>query len=148
MTPTEWLLGNDTGISSMTIFSVMTGSNYSSPDVPHDMGDFGRCYRLLKLFPEWRQRLPEVAAKHKKWGPMVEAWDELTAMYEARLDENGRTTAADYAKNEAAYDAFFKRIQSLVDAGRIADGWIQVSPGHWKRGDNSQLKVGNVTLGF
>jgi len=61
--PLEWLHGLDTGVSSETIYSVMTGHNVltcGEGDAPHDPGDFGRCYRLLKLFPEWRERLAEV----------------------------------------------------------------------------------------
>jgi hypothetical protein len=52
-------------------------------DIPYDPDDFGRCYRLLKLFPSWRAELPKVADVCPKWKPYVEAWDELTAMFEA-----------------------------------------------------------------
>ena len=57
MTPIEWLMSGDTGISSETICAVMTGSKKGGvfgADIPHDVADFGRCYRLLKNFPEWR----------------------------------------------------------------------------------------------
>lgn len=106
MTPIDWLMSGDTGTSSKTICSVMTGSDTPKfgPDVPHDADDFGRCYRLLQLFPDWRRRLPEVAAVHPKWGPMVAAWDELTALYEAK-----------------DYDRFWTRIQALEDEGRIEE---------------------------
>jgi hypothetical protein len=52
--PREWLQGRDTGTSSVTICSVITGlpSHHGHYDVPHDPDDFGRCYRLLKLLPE------------------------------------------------------------------------------------------------
>jgi hypothetical protein len=83
----EWAAGRDTGISSMTIWSVMVGapSIYSSYDIPHDPADFGRCYRLLKLFPEWRAKLHLVAEKYPKWKPFVECWDELSELYEEEL---------------------------------------------------------------
>lgn len=45
MTPIEWLLSGDTGISSKTICAVMTGNKKADsfgPDVPHDPSDFGR----------------------------------------------------------------------------------------------------------
>ena len=58
MTPTDWLLSRDTGISSETILAVMTGSEIERPGVPHDTADFGRCHRLLGHFPEWRSRMP------------------------------------------------------------------------------------------
>lgn len=124
MTPIEWLLSGDTGVSSKTICAVMTGSNKTDSfghDVPYDESDFGRCYRLLQHFPEWRARLPEVAAAHPIWGAMVEAWDELTALYE---EEMQRTNSGSALKlNE--------RIRKLVDDGRRADGWEETSPGCW-----------------
>jgi hypothetical protein len=85
----EWLKGTDTGVSSMTIVSVLSekhalladGRLRHGGDVPHDPSDFGRCYRLLQLFPEWKARLGEVAAKYPKWKPLVEAWDQLEALW-------------------------------------------------------------------
>lgn len=119
----EWALGNDTGISSMTICAVMTGTPINprfGPDVPHDPSDFGRCYRLLALFPTWRNRLPEVAERYPIWGPMVEAWDELTALYEVEaLNTSG------------AAPLLYARMVELRDAGRLAAGWTQIAPGCW-----------------
>jgi hypothetical protein len=115
MTPIEWLLSGDIGVSSKTILSVMTGSKMIStfgPDIPYDNGDFGRCYRLLQAFPEWRARLPEVAAQYPEWGPMVDAWDELTRLYE-------QAWACRWAESEAAV-AFCRRISALAKADKIA----------------------------
>ena len=84
--PVAWLDGGDTGISSKTIWRVMMGRGPSSDwwgdGPPLDPSDFGRCYRLLKVMPSWRPRLPEVSAKFPKWTRLVETWDELTALYE------------------------------------------------------------------
>lgn len=84
-----WLINGDTGISSETIWSVMMSrrieKSYWRADVPQDPDDFGRCYRLLKVMPSWRERLPEVATKYPAWKPLVGAWDELTALYEEEL---------------------------------------------------------------
>lgn len=89
LSPETWITGPDTGVSSMTIWSVMTGQpmpdRSCGPNVPHDPDDFGRCYRLLQAFPSWRERLPEVAARYPKWGPMVREWDRMTALYEEEL---------------------------------------------------------------
>lgn len=87
MTPIEWMMSGDTGISSKTICAVMTGCrNIGGADLPHDPDDFGRCYRLLILFPEWRPHLQEVADIFPIWGPMVRAWDELTELYREEID--------------------------------------------------------------
>ncbi|HQS60001.1 MAG TPA: hypothetical protein PKZ37_16615 [Gallionellaceae bacterium] len=147
ITPIEWLLGDDTGTSSETICAVMTGSALDHADVPYDADDFGRCYRLLRSFPEWRARMSEVSAKFPKWGPIVAAWDELTAMYEQLCDvEHGRISRASHAANKDKSSAMFKRISELVDAGRIADGWEMTGPGCWSKKDSQIISVGGVSI--
>ena len=86
--PMAWLAGRDTGTSSRTIWYVMmqqTRPIGERADYPWDPADFGRCYRLLKLFPPWRDRLPEVAAAYPTWGPLVREWNRLEALYEEEL---------------------------------------------------------------
>jgi hypothetical protein len=91
MSPREWMQSRDTGTSSLTIFSVITGipSPHGHYDVPHDPDDFSRCYRLLKLFPDWVNLLPSVAIKMPNWKPFVENWPKLTEMYEKALPSTG-----------------------------------------------------------
>lgn len=84
-TPEKWLNGRDTGTSSCTIYAVMMNRAMERYDVPHDPQDFGRCYRMLKLFPEWIPRLGEVAARFSEWVPFVREWAKLTEMYEREL---------------------------------------------------------------
>lgn len=84
--PEAWLNSGDTGISSKTIWSVMTGRPFPDrhflPSVPLDPSDFGRCHRLLERFPEWRARLGEVAERYPEWAPLVDAWDRMTALHQ------------------------------------------------------------------
>ena len=85
-TPQEWAASRDVGISSGTIYAAVTGCLSPYPgrwDVPHDPADFGRCYRLLQLFPALRPDLPKVVDLCAKWKPFVAAWDELARLYEA-----------------------------------------------------------------
>jgi hypothetical protein len=129
MTPMEWLLGGDTGVSSKTILAVMTGNEVSGPfgaDIPYDPSDFGRCYRLLQQFPEWKARLPEVAARYPIWGPMVEAWPQMETLWE-RESPTGKCPQ------------LYAMMQELVDAGRLAAGWVRTSPHSW-RGPAKQNK--------
>lgn len=93
-----WLANGDTGISSETIWSVMTGLPVQRHGYPYDPADFGRCYRLLRVMPSWRARLPEVAARFPRsaWPALIEAWDELTALYEEELP--ARTLPRLYAR--------------------------------------------------
>lgn len=86
MKPIDWIIQGETGISSKTIWYVMMGgtepNNKWFGGVPGDSSDFGRCYKLLALFPEWRARMPEVATINPEWTALVRHWDELTALYE------------------------------------------------------------------
>lgn len=79
----RWYAGDDAGTSSKTIWRIMTGETLARdwPGTPHDVYDFGRCVRLIDLFSEWHERLPEVAAAHPSWTPFVERWDELVSKF-------------------------------------------------------------------
>jgi len=123
VTTTEWLMGGDTGISSMAIFAVMTGTRYHPPGgtpIPYDPDDFGRCHRLLERFPAWRLRLGEVPAVYPAWTPFVPAWDELTALYVEELP-SGRCPK------------LYARLSELRDAAYEADGWVRTGPNGWKK---------------
>lgn len=86
-TPEEWAESWDTGISSATIWSVMTGKPTFMHrfGTPGDPSDFGRCYRLLQKFPAWRQRLDQMSTAHPEWAPYVLRWDEMEKLYEEEL---------------------------------------------------------------
>lgn len=147
MTPTEWLMSDDTGTSSKTILSVMTntsGHYLGSP--PADNDDFGRCYRLLLVFPQWRSRLQEVADRFPAWGPMVKAWEELETLWETYCDPRGRVGSKEYAANKPAATKLYNRIKVLEDEGLIADGWKRTGPGSWERGNSRRISIGNLTI--
>ena len=89
-TLSSWLNSRDTGVSSATIYFVFTSlsiggvpqGSYEQRDPPRDPSDFGRCYRLLGLAPEWEGRLGEVAERFPAWEPFVREWPKLKKMYE------------------------------------------------------------------
>ena len=118
----QWLLGCDTGTSSKTICAVMVGEKtpYYCGDVPGDPDDFGRCYRLLKLIPTWRDRLQEVADRKKEWGPLVREWALLERMYEQERTGLGCTP-----------NMLYKAMQELIEEGRLEAGWKKQGPGCW-----------------
>jgi hypothetical protein len=116
-----WFMSGDTGTSSKTIWSVMTGIPIDCADVPYDPSDFGRCHRLLEKFPEWRERLGEVAARYPVWGPLVREWPALTRRY-VRAIEQGRKSAP----------KMWHRMETLVDEGRLAAGWERVGLHGWR----------------
>jgi hypothetical protein len=107
-----WFAGTDIGISSKVIWLTMMGMpmqllGWPRPSPPQDPSDFGRCYRLLNRFPEWRQRLPEVAEKYPAWRPMIREWEKLTEMYEHALEVQAQ-------KAPEMYDL----MQELLEEGR------------------------------
>jgi hypothetical protein len=93
-----WLHNGDTGTSSETIWSVMTGHPVRCHDIPYDPSDFGRCYRLLQVMPSWRLRMQEVADAHVNWQPFVDAWEELTTLYELELKSPDGMAPRTYAR--------------------------------------------------
>lgn len=81
----DWIVSRDTGLSSIAIWAVMMGAQDKGGHRPLDPADFGRCYRLLKAIPSWRERLPEMVDHHPAWGPLVRHWDKMTKLYEEEL---------------------------------------------------------------
>jgi hypothetical protein len=84
-----WIDGYDTGVSSRAIFAVMTGRMEVmlpyGPEHPLDPDDFGRCYRLLEKFPQWKRRLSEVGNLSPQWRRLTEHWTELEELYREGL---------------------------------------------------------------
>lgn len=68
----DWATGNDTGASSKALMRYMLGLKPSSWGffAPSDADDRGRCVRLLNLFPEWLERLDEMA-QFTCWGEQI-----------------------------------------------------------------------------
>lgn len=92
--PMKWLQGPDTGISSRALWTHMMGRDPSKTEdgarAPRDPEDFGRSYRLLKAFPEWRGRIKEMS-RYPEWTDLVYHWYELEQLYEEAL-ETGKST--------------------------------------------------------
>lgn len=95
----SWIAGEGTGVSSKTIWSMMmSGEPCKYNDTPHDTSDFGRCYRLLKLIPEFEENLermkgiknetringyPERGWLEKNtWEVLVDNYKKLCELYE------------------------------------------------------------------
>jgi hypothetical protein len=75
-----WLDLHDSGLSSICIADRMCGI-IPRGHHPHDGDDFGRCERLLMLYPEWRARLPEMSGVSRHWAALVPRWEEITAAW-------------------------------------------------------------------
>ena len=84
-----WITGYDTGVSSKAIWAHMMGGvpdrGWRRRDHPYDPDDFGRCYRLLCIVPEWRPRIGEMAQYGPEWAALAGAWEELSGLYETEV---------------------------------------------------------------
>ena len=92
----QWIVGEDTGLSSISIWAHMMGvepeDGFTSPSDPSDLG---RCLRLLRSFPEWDQRISEMADCGHGWRAIAPHWRELEQLM---ADEVG----IDWSKGNAA----------------------------------------------
>ena len=79
----NWIVGNQTGASSKTIWASLMDSTIMYPSIPYDTDDFRRCWELLELCDEETKHkaLTEVAKKHEIWKPYVERWRYLTELF-------------------------------------------------------------------
>ena len=102
----RWIVGEDTGISSKTIWAMMmVGEPPSIDHPPSDTSDFGRCHRLLKLIPEFEQSLERMRGIKRKsivnggpreggwieedtWAVLVDNYRKLCDLYEIGVKNN------------------------------------------------------------
>lgn len=107
----NWISGGDTGMSSKALWTHMMGGDRPRYgwSYPLDPDDFGRCHRLLKLIPEWRARLPEMAGRSRAWAALVGAWGEIEALYEAEV-------AATREDRRALSNRTYQRMRQALDA--------------------------------
>ena len=83
----QWLANGERGLSAETIFETLTGmrcrpSIWGSNHYPHDADDLRQCLELLRRVPEFAPRFGEMRAVSPVWARLVDAWDELTALFE------------------------------------------------------------------
>lgn len=101
-----WLSNGERGISSETMFSVI--SNTYRPrwtGHPCDPDDFRRCYLLLKAIPEWRAKMDLMRPLSKAWSNLVDSWDKLTEMLEEMMVQK---------KDNGMYDLMQKCIEDKL----------------------------------
>lgn len=101
----QWLRGKETGTSSEAIFHVFTGVPMRyPPNTPSDPSDFGRCHRLLELFPEWRKELHKVSDMFPHWKPLVDNWEKMESLYNRDLPTGKSTELFNLMRRLNGYD--------------------------------------------
>jgi len=108
---TNWLACGSRGISSNTIFTVLTGVDAlggSRPSYPRDPDDLDRCLRLLDAVPELRKLMPKMADQSPQWAALIANWEEIERSH---LDEVGLGWTKG-GRSERTYGLMRKAIES------------------------------------
>lgn len=77
---TRWLATGERGVSSETMFSVLTGVDLMDGDRgshPWDTDDFRRCRLLLEQVPELEPELHKMASVSEAWAGLVRSWTKI-----------------------------------------------------------------------
>lgn len=82
----EWIIGDNTGASSKTMWTAVMGIDASNPpafwfDIPHDADDFSRCLKLYNECELTKDDLAKVSAMFPEWKGIIDNWQTLTDMY-------------------------------------------------------------------
>jgi hypothetical protein len=90
-----WLKSDDTGRSSKFMAHVLApktnkyfhlAAEGCHDAFPYDVGDFGRCVRMLDAVPELRPFIGEMSHCGVVWGVIAKKWPELEAWYRKEVD--------------------------------------------------------------
>lgn len=121
----EWIGTQAVGVSSKTMWVALmcpqriNGNNSWDYDVPHDAGDFGRCYHLSKFAGLTLNDLRTVAKVFPYWTPIIDEWDNLISAYKSMC-----------------YDRVFNILQEKYDEVMKLKGFTNTSEYTWIRVQN------------
>lgn len=83
----EWIGTQAVGVSSKTMWVALmcpqciNGNDCWNYDVPHDAGDFGRCYDLYRFAKLNLNDLRSIEKVFLYWKPIIDVWDNLASAY-------------------------------------------------------------------
>lgn len=112
LTKETWIVLGHVGCSSKAVWShfslgIIPRDGFSTS--PSDPSDFLRCYWLLKLAPEWRERIEEMG-QYRGWKKLAPAWGELEAML---LKAWPKSCASGEYQIEPSADKMYERMKEL-----------------------------------
>lgn len=84
----NWLASGERGVSSNTLFSVVTGisaQSDGSSSHPLDPDDFKRCEKLLRKCPEIRAELWRMSEISQVWAALVKNWSYIVDLFESEV---------------------------------------------------------------
>lgn len=117
----EWRNGPDTGTSSIAIWNHMLGFPAGTWGWSHplDPDDLKRCVRLLDEFPEWKERMPEMAHRSRYWAALVEVWDEIVELLAEECPGRRGRAPKCYAKMREALESVRRDDPNVVTLGDV-----------------------------
>ena len=77
-----WWANGERGLSSEAIWYRLLQGLKTHYNHPSDPDDFSRCYKLLKVVPEWKNDLHKLKDLSPAWSNLVDNWDKLVEMFE------------------------------------------------------------------
>lgn len=140
----EWLRNGERGVSSETIhdFFAHRGEIHKA-GYPHDSADFGRCYKLLELIPEWRARIHELGnirgLTGQVWAALAKEWDVLEKRY-----HDGDLTTVNALMKKIVVPIEDKSGQVVRLAGGVSLTVPPVDPEHLKRAVDITNKIADI----
>ena len=140
----EWLRNGERGVSSETIhdFFAHRGEIHKA-GYPHDSADFGRCYKLLELIPEWRGKIHELGTIRgltgQVWAALAKEWDVLEKRY-----HDGDLTAVNALMKKIVIPIEDKSGQVVRLRGGISMTVPPVDPEHLKRAVDITNKIADI----
>ena len=90
----QWLANGERGLSSESMFTVMTGTNAmqfvgthkrTPTEHPRDPDDFRRCELLLRQVPELRDRMHTMKMVSPAWYWLSNRWNEIVQCLEGEI---------------------------------------------------------------
>lgn len=133
MTQNEWIISWETGVSSKTMWAAINGvakrdgahtkgthTKGGKYDVPYDPSDLKRCVDYLLKTGLSDSDLIKVKEVFPWYAPFIDNWGKLMTTYYLELHKGVMPETYDY-------------IQKLEKEAKMLDGWVEVSPGSWRR---------------
>ena len=83
-----WLASDDTGPSSLSMASILSGGQFNAENhYPRDPDDLGRCIRLIRAVPEFKDRIHLLRDHGKQWSAVANNWEHWTVLYDVDDEE-------------------------------------------------------------
>lgn len=101
----EWLMNDDTGLSSKCIAGILLGADPTAVvRTPHplDPSDFGRCLRLVRFLGLTAKDLDVMTGVSDEWKAVVDNWNRWAELYDEASKRTDGSAESLYSEMRAA----------------------------------------------